>query len=1110
MTKKNYIHLSIFALFLLLGTGFSVISNIFEDKIPLSIFSKTLHFKENIAEKNLQTIKNQIIAAENKIDFANLKNFKNQDIFYYVIENDNLLYWSNNQLDINSLDFSNLQNNNLVKLSNAFCMLKIDSVKNLKLLAAIKIKNIYGVNNRYVSSNFAKGFLLDKSVEIDFSQQKNGAIYNLQGEYLFSLIETDNINHNKIFFYLSIFFIFLAFIFYGVLYYNINEFLGVKTLRIKNFILTTAVFFALPLLSLILKMPPIVFKHRIFNPLLFYSDIMPSIGHLVIITLLVAFAILTFYNKVSYSIKYKYLFFGLFQMSFPLFFLLIMRIIHNIIYNSTLDVFTFPPQSNKIYSIITLSVVVLWFLSFCFTYKKFAENIKQIIPNWLVFLVNAISSLLLCLILFLLKTPNFVLFSVAYFALITSIFLFVNIMKSSYTLIFFAIVCYFISIFIVYSTLEKQQNNQYTDAEIIADNLVLQEEGISSDSFVKNVLHGYPDKIFENNLDNISQKFSSAIYKNNKLVYESGSFSYPIRYSFKIENKKNNSVNLENYIHYIFVEDSDFQIVVSCEQMDIQNVFILNLTYIVLIFIIFLVVIQLVFKQKKSQKSKSITDNLQKSFIYIIVLALSIVVLSVTYFIYREYSETQEHELKTKMRYISADFNNYFKENINLASLEKAELLLTEMWKKPCKMEIENKIYNEENTAFENFTKTLSCKYDIDIQVYNIDGELIATSRPYLFKNGFISTLINPEYFFEQPLSNVIKIENIGSLKYLSIYSILFDTNKNAAAYLEIPMFFSMEQLRSETTLYLAILANIFFIILVASILLNYWLSGRITLSISKIEKSLKNIAVGGKNLKMEVKESEEMNEIEKLMLQYNIMVDELEKNTNILLENERNLAWRDMAKQIAHEIKNPLTPMKLSIQQLQRIKEIKPEEFDDYFNKISPILIEQIDNLSKIALSFSNFAKIQTKNFEKIDITQKLFSTVELFKNNAKNIDIIYEKPPYAIFVIADGEQILEVFNNIFKNAIQAIPSGRKGKINVSSTLNGANVLITISDNGCGITKDDRKNIFIPNFSTKSSGTGLGLSIVKHIIEISSGKIWFNSKINKGTTFYIELKVEV
>jgi len=1207
MIKKKHIRLSIFTLCLISGVVFGVLSRVLEDEMSLKFFSNKVHSKEKIAEKNIQTLKNQIVTARDNgkdiVSEINLKKNENQDIFYYVIEDDKLIYWSDNHLDIKSLDVPNLKDNSFIELSNASCILKIDTVDNLNLLALIKIKNNYGVNNKYVTSDFAKGFLLDNSVGTTLEFQEKGAVYNSQGDYIFSLTEMRSVRNIKILFYLHIFFLFLAFALYGFLYYNLDVFFGSRIFKLKNYLIVTAIYIAIPMTLLFLKIPHTLFEHRIFSPLLYFGTA-PSLGHLLIITLLTAFVILTLYFKVSFDVKQRVLFVTSFQIVFTAFFMLIIRIIYNFIYNSTIEIFNFPPQNDEVYSMIALSIIVLWFLIFCFSYRKFVLSVQKIMRNSFIVLINAAVALILCLVLFLFKNSHFVFFSVSYFLLVSLIQLFIYLSETNYSLLYLSILCYLISIFIVYYILINHQENQYNNAEVVADNLISQGDIIYSDfldkdflsTLEKNILrdktvkeyvqeqldvnltqttrllqhikkhyinrnfyesynlnafliprfspemdvynntialefklitrnfyynvqqnrklayigifnffdgvrpynlileiekkintsvsNGYPDRIFDNTANNISQKFSSALYKKNNLIYEAGYFTYPMEYNFKISNPKNNSVNFANYIHYVFDYDDDLQIVVSCEQMDIQNTYVLNLTYFAIAFFIFIFFIRLTFDEKISKKEKSITDDLRKSFIYVVVFALSIVILSITYFIVQEYRETQKRELKLKIKYISADINEYFTQrddNADASIIYDASLI--------------------------DLTKVLSRKYETDIQIYNAFGELIVTTRPYVFTNGFISNLINPDYFFEEELTDVIKTENIGSLEYLAIYSAIFDADKNNIASLEVPMFFSMEQLRSETILYLATIANIFFLILIGSILLNYWLSQRITVSISKIGESLKNIAVGGKNLKMEVKESEKMDEIEKLMLQYNTMVDELEKNTNILLENERNFAWRDMAKQIAHEIKNPLTPMKLSIQQLQRIKEIKPEEFNDYFDKMSPILIEQINNLSKIASSFSNFAKIQTENFVKIDITQKLFSTVELFKNNTKNIEIIYERPPDPIFVITDREQILEVFNNIFKNAIQAIPSGRQGKINVSVTLNGENVLIAISDNGCGITKEDRKNIFTPNFSTKSSGTGLGLSIAKHIIEASNGKIWFNSKVNQCTTFFIELK---
>jgi signal transduction histidine kinase len=1201
--KKIYTQLLFFVLFAILGIICGVLSKFYEDNMPVRRFANRLHIKENIAQTKLQILKNQIITAKKNnaeiIDAIDLKIDKNDDIFFYVIENENLIYWSGNQIDIKSLDFSMLKNNTLAEMSNALCVPKTDTLDNLKLLALIKIKNIYGVDNKYIASGFAKGFSLDDKIEIASEPAENSAIYASNGEYLFSLLETQAVHHNKVLYYIYVIFIFVAFIFYGILFYNLEKYFGKNIFELKKFTLSAMVFAAIPLLFLFFKIPKSLYETRIFSPII-YSDISPSLGHLLVITMLAFFIIFTLYFKVFFEIKNKISFAVFFQIFFVVFFMLIIRIITSIIYNSTLEIFTFSLQNNDFFSVLALLIVVLWFLMFCYSYGKFIKDIKQFMSFRLIFLINIAFSLLFCLILFLFKNPNFFLISFSYFLLISLIFLFINLGKNKFLLVYLSALCYFISIFIVYYTTENQQNNQYKNAEVVAENLVsevaiisasfLDREFLSdlgnnilSDKNIENFIpkepnkdftyknrllhyikkkysnydfpdiynlnvviiprfsqeietynsmifskfksitqnfyyniqqnqqftyigifnffdsaepfylileiekkinesasYEYRDEIFDNKSNNISHKFSSALYKKNNLVYENGYFQYPAEYNFKIENKKYNSVSSANYIHYIFNYNDDLQIVVSFRQM--RDAYILNFTYIFTIFVILILIISLIFK-KNADKNKSITDNLQKAFAGIMFFVLFVVVLSIAYFTYREYKNSQKRDLEIKMKYISVDLKNYF--NNNQKNI--------------------NDFFDNYGVNTNDFVNILSRKYDADIQLYNTYGELIATSRPYIFANGFVSSLINSNYFFEKKQTNTMKIENIGSLSYFSIYNALLDADKNVIAYLEVPKFFSMEQLRSETILYIATIANIFFLILNFSILLNFWLSRRITLSISKIEKSLKSIAVGGKNLKMEIKQNGKMDEIEKLMLQYNLMVDELDKNTRILLENERNFAWRDMAKQIAHEIKNPLTPMKLSIQQLKRIKEVKPKEFDTYFNNMSSILIEQIDNLSKIASSFSNFAKVQTENLKKTDINQKLCSAVELFRNNTKNIEIIYDKPPQPIFIMADSEQIIEVFNNIFRNAIQAIPLERNGKIIVTLTENDKNVLISISDNGCGISEEVENRIFMPNFSTKNSGTGLGLSIVKHIVEVSNGKIWFSSKINEGTTFYIQ-----
>jgi len=213
------------------------------------------------------------------------------------------------------------------------------------------------------------------------------------------------------------------------------------------------------------------------------------------------------------------------------------------------------------------------------------------------------------------------------------------------------------------------------------------------------------------------------------------------------------------------------------------------------------------------------------------------------------------------------------------------------------------------------------------------------------------------------------------------------------------------------------------------------------------------------------------------------------------------------MAKQIAHEIKNPLTPMKLSVQHLQRSWKDNRENFDESLEKVSRTLIEQIDNLSFIASEFSNFAKMPKAYNEEINLVDKIRSTLNLF-SNTDNVDFIFGHESDTVIVFADKEQLSRVFINLIKNAIQSIPDNRKGRLGINLVMGEKLVRISITDNGKGIPEELQNKLFTPSFTTKTSGMGLGLTIVKNIIESFGGNITFKTKVNHGTTFTIELPV--
>jgi nitrogen fixation/metabolism regulation signal transduction histidine kinase len=322
--------------------------------------------------------------------------------------------------------------------------------------------------------------------------------------------------------------------------------------------------------------------------------------------------------------------------------------------------------------------------------------------------------------------------------------------------------------------------------------------------------------------------------------------------------------------------------------------------------------------------------------------------------------------------------------------------------------------------------------------------------------------------------------------------------------YLNLPFFAKEKELRTELSAFLVTLVNVYVLLLVLGGFFAYLLSNSITFPLSIISDKLKLIQLGRKNEPIAWQGNDE---IGRLVNEYNKMIDELENSAELLARSERESAWREMAKQVAHEIKNPLTPMKLSIQHLQRAMLEGRPGVEQLANRVSATLIEQIDNLNHIASEFSNFAKMPSVENEVFDIADVARSVVHLFNEEA-HCDVSYHGPTEPVWVYADKNQVLRGFNNLVKNATQAIPDGRKGKVAVMVEMARGMVTIAVQDNGTGISDEQKHKVFVPNFTTKGSGTGLGLAITRQIIENAGGSIWFESTVNVGTTFFVKLPI--
>ena len=236
-------------------------------------------------------------------------------------------------------------------------------------------------------------------------------------------------------------------------------------------------------------------------------------------------------------------------------------------------------------------------------------------------------------------------------------------------------------------------------------------------------------------------------------------------------------------------------------------------------------------------------------------------------------------------------------------------------------------------------------------------------------------------------------------------------------------------------------------------------------------------------------------------------MLVQLKQSTEKLAQSEREGAWKEMARQVAHEIKNPLTPMKLSIQHVQRLMETNPKEASEHIKRISPILLEQIDALSHIATEFSNFWQLPPPKFEQIELLGFINSLLPLYNNNTY-VSFTFNTELKNAIIMADKDQLLRVMNNLINNGVQALEDS--GAITIGLKQEESKFIISVADTGKGIDEAVKPKIFQPNFSTKSYGTGLGLAMCKRIIEQHGGEIWFESEVGKGTVFYFTLTNEV
>lgn len=462
----------------------------------------------------------------------------------------------------------------------------------------------------------------------------------------------------------------------------------------------------------------------------------------------------------------------------------------------------------------------------------------------------------------------------------------------------------------------------------------------------------------------------------------------------------------------------------------------------------------------------------------LLVLLASILIAVVTIYQYNEEAKDYHRERLERKE-------SNIKESINYAIKETTYPVVTEN----IPLIFKDKIFE------------IAAVHKLQINLYDLEGELLKTSKATIQRDT-VAECLDAEVL--NALANtvehryVVKNREHGET-FQSSYSYIVDEKFKTLAILNLPYLENDDFLNKELNEFLLRLGYAYLIMIIAAIIFAYFISKYITRSLKTISDKIHETRLEKRNKKIVIDSTSE--EIGTLIKAYNSMIDELEESAVKLATSEREQAWREMAKQVAHEIKNPLTPMRLSVQSFQRKFDPEDENIHQKVNEYSKTLIQQIDTMSSIASAFSNFAKMPAQQSETLNVVNIVKLALDIFNESYISFEAEAEK----IIAKFDRTQLIRVVTNLVKNGIQAIPEDHEApRIKVKVMSEGDDVKITVYDNGSGISEENKPKVFEPKFTTKTSGMGLGLAMVKNIVETYQGSITFTSESSEGTTFTV------
>ncbi len=601
---------------------------------------------------------------------------------------------------------------------------------------------------------------------------------------------------------------------------------------------------------------------------------------------------------------------------------------------------------------------------------------------------------------------------------------------------------------------------------------------VEADSKLVSIRQGYPELMLSYGIkkNNLLSEFSYAKYKNGRLYSQYGSFAYPLSAQVFAHAANMVEVSFGGYEHLVYFAGNNTLFVLSNREKGFWD-FLQSLSYIFIITVLSFFVFGFTGKGMPGFKT-SLRFRIQYTIFALLTLFFLITAIILIYTTKNNFDKYHRHNLEEKM-----------------------ESIMSELTEKGIPD-------SYDKTGLTKFLNQLSEIFYTDIHLYDTSGTLLATSIPVIFDKYIQAPLINPKaYYYLNKIqtSRYIHKEHIGRMSFLSAYTPLLNRYNIPSMYVNLPYFTKQTEMTKQVATTITSIVNIFVFLITLSFIFTVIIAEKITVPLTIIRKHLQEVRLGNKNKKITLDMGTELGD---LVREYNKMIDKLEESAEILARTERESAWREMARQVAHDIKNPLTPMKLSIQYLQQTwEDHKDKDLKEFIDKIAKTIIEQIDTITFIANEFSNFAKTPDIKLEPVQVQEHLANLITLYENH-ENFQIVFSSQlPSDTAVCFDRHYFNRVIGNIIKNAVQSIPRERKGEIKIDVVeTEQERVLISIGDNGVGIPNEIRDKIFSPNFTTKASGMGLGLAIAKNLIDFAGGSIYFETS-SKGTTFYVEFK---